>query len=190
MKATLLYAMKSVVERECNASNFARLSRGRRRVFRVLTALGVGVLTGCGDRFGGGVGRPRKSDITMAPQFVLSHQPVVPVLLEVDFTGVQLASVDNIFSPDPVDRSYALYFALTQSAASTLSTVTQKHVGKKLYLMASGQQLGVHPIDRPVTNGVLPVLLTGKKMNEDRARFIHSHLERSLAAIQYFHAKG
>lgn len=180
--------MNSVEDRDGSMRALSLNSLGRRRALAGLTAAGVGLLTGCGDR--SGASRPKKSDITMAPQFVLSHQPIVPVLLEMDFTGVQLANVDNIFSPDPKDRSYALYFALTHSASSTLSSVTQKHVGKKLYLMVSGQQLGVHPIDKPVTNGVLPVLLTGRDVDEDRARLIHAHLARSLAAIQYFHSRG
>ncbi len=163
-------------------------SCGRRRALAGLTFGGAAFLTGCGDRVTGN--RPRKSDITMAPQFVLSHQPVVPVLLEVDCLGVSLANVDNIFSSDPKDRSYALYFAMTASAVSDLSVVTQKHVGRKLFLIVNGEQMGVHPIDKPITNGILPVLLTGKDMDEAKARLLHAHLERSIAAIQYFHTKG
>ncbi|MDE0577459.1 MAG: hypothetical protein OSB39_10975, partial [Opitutales bacterium] len=92
------------------------------------------------------------------------------------------------FSAEPEDRSYALWFAFNRRASILLQTLTVKNPGKNLILGINGQQMGVHPIDHSISNGVLPVLLTSIK-TEEQARFLYDELSRSIVAIQYLVAK-
>ena len=132
--------------------------------------------------------RPDVREITMRPRFVLEDQPTVPVLLEFDVIGVNIGTVDNIFSPEPEDRSYALWFAFNRRASILLHTLSVKHSGKNLILGINGQRMGVHPIDNAISNGVLPVLLNSIKTDE-QARYLHDELSQSITAIQYLVAK-
>jgi len=128
--------------------------------------------------------RPDVREITMRPRFVLEDQPTVPVLLEFDVIGVNIGTVDNIFSPEPEDRSYALWFAFNRKASILLHTLSVKNSGKNLILGINGKQMGVHPIDNAISNGVLPVLLNSVK-TEEQALYLYNELSRSITAIQY-----
>ena len=132
--------------------------------------------------------RPDVREITMRPRFVLEDQPTVPVLLEFDVIGVNIGTVDNIFSPEPEDRSYALWFAFNRKASILLHTLSVKNSGKNLILGINGQRMGVHPIDNAISNGVLPVLLNSVK-TEEQALHLYDELSRSIATIQYLVAK-
>ena len=59
----------------------------------------------------------------MRPRFFIDDSPSVPVLLEFDVVGVKLGTVDNIFSPEPEDRYYALWFSLNRKASILLHTL-------------------------------------------------------------------
>ena len=133
--------------------------------------------------------RPDVREITMRPRFVLEDQPTVPVLLEFDVIGVNIGTVDNIFSSVPEDRSYALWFAFNRKASIRLHSLSVKNPGKNLILGINGQQMGVHPMDNAISNGILPVLLNSIK-TEEQALYLHEELSRSIAAIQYLVAKA
>jgi hypothetical protein len=154
----------------------------RRQVLSGLSVMTLAVITSCREK------RPDVGQITMRPRFVIEGQPTVPVLLEFDVIGVTLGTVDNIFSPEPEDRSYVLWFSFNRRAAILLHTLSVKHSGKNLILGINGQQMGVHPIDNAISNGVLPVLLNSINTDE-QARYLHDELSRSIAAIQYLLAK-
>jgi len=154
----------------------------RRNAMTIFSGVIATVLGGCRKT------RLGNKQITMRPRFVLEDQPTVPVLLEFDVIGVKLGTVDNIFSPDPEDRSYALWFAFNRKSAIVLHTISVKNPGKNLVLGINGQQMGVHPLDGAISNGVLPVLLSSIK-TEEQARYLHNELSRSIAAIQYLVAK-
>ena len=81
-------------------------------------------------------------------------------------------------------RSTTSTFALERMAALTLQTVTAKNIGKNLIFILAGQRMGIHPIDNTISNGILPVLLTSVK-TEDNARLLHKELSSSLDTIQY-----
>ncbi len=132
--------------------------------------------------------RLENKQITMRSRFFLDDSPTVPVLLEFDVVGVKLGTVDNIFSAKPEERSYALWFALNRKSSILLHTLSVKNVGKNFILKINGQQMGVHPIDHAISNGVLPILLNSIK-TEEQARYLHNELSQSIAAIQYLVAK-
>ena len=154
----------------------------RRKALSVLSVMTLAVITSCREK------RPHVGQITMRPRFVLENQPTVPLLLEFDVIGVTLGTVDNIFSTEPEDRSYALWFAFNRKASILLHTLSVKNAGKNLLLRINGQQMGVHPLDHAISNGVLPVLLNSIK-TEEQARYLYNELSQSIVAIQYFVAK-
>ena len=158
------------------------ISVNRRKALSALSIMTLALITSCREK------RPDVGQITMRPRFVLEDQPTVPLLLEFDVIGVNLGTVDNIFSPEPEDRSYALWFAFNRKASILLHTLSVKNSGKNLILGINGQQIGVHPIDRAISNGVLPVLLNSIK-TEEQARYLYDGLSRSIVAIQYLVAK-
>lgn len=158
------------------------ISVNRRKALSGLSVMTLAVITSCREK------RPDVGQITMRPRFVLEDQPTVPLLLEFDVIGVNLGTVDNIFSPEPEDRSYALWFAFNRKASILLHTLSVKNSGKNLILGINGQQMGVHPIDHSISNGVLPVLLNSIK-TEEQARYLYNELSRSIVAIQYLVAK-
>ena len=154
----------------------------RRKALSGLSIMTLAVITSCREK------RPDVGQITMRPRFVLEDQPTVPLLLEFDVIGVNLGTVDNIFSTEPDDRSYALWFAFNRKASILLHTLSVKNAGKNLILGINGQQMGVHPLDHAISNGVLPVLLNSIK-TEEQARYLYNELSRSIVAIQYLVAK-
>ena len=155
---------------------------GRRKA---LKGLGVVTLAGLGSCR---KPRPDPRQITMRPRFILEYNPTVPVLLEFDVIKVDLGTVQNIFADDPKARSYALWFTFDRRAAIGLQTLTAKNIGKNLIFTLSGQKLGIHPIDNTISTGVLPVLLTSVK-TEENARYLHDGLSSSIETIQYLLAK-
>jgi len=154
----------------------------RRNAMAIFSGLILSALGSCRST------RLENKQITMRPRFFLDNSPTVPVLLEFDVVGAKLGTVDNIFSTEPEDRSYALWFAFNRKASILLHTLSVKNSGKNLILGINGQQMGVHPIDRAISNGVLPVLLNSIK-TEEQARYLYDGLSRSIVAIQYLVAK-
>ncbi len=155
---------------------------GRRHVLLALVSSALGSFSSCRKS------RPDPRKITMRPRFVLENNPTDPVLLEFDFVRVDLGTVDNIFSSEENNRSYALWFTLDRKAGFRLQSLTAKNIGKNLIFILSGQRLGIHPIDNTISNGILPVLLNSVK-TEKNARYLHKELSTSIATIQQLLAK-
>lgn len=154
----------------------------RRKAVTIFSGIVLSAISSCRGH------RVDDKQITMRPRFFIDDSPSVPVLLEFDVVGVKLGTVDNIFSPEPEDRSYALWFSLNRKASILLHTLSVKNAGKNLLLGINGQQMGVHPIDNAISNGVLPILLNSVK-TEEQARYLHNELARSIATIQYLVSK-
>jgi hypothetical protein len=167
---------------EMGAKVESGISVNRRKALSGLSIMTLALITSCREK------RPDVGQITMRPRFVLEDQPTVPVLLEFDVIGVNLGTVDNIFSDEPGDRSYALWFTFNRKASILLHTLSVKNSGKNLIVGGMGQHMGVHPIGNAISNGVLPVLLTSIK-TEEQARFLYDELSQSIVAIQYLVAK-
>ena len=68
--------------------------------------------------------RSDPSKITMRPRVFVENASPVPIIDEYDFTGVQIGTIDNIFTEEPDDRSYALWFSLDRRSAITLQKET------------------------------------------------------------------
>ena len=71
--------------------------------------------------------RSNRSDpekITMRPRVFIENSAPVPIIDEYDFTNVQIGTIDNIFTEDPDDRTYALWFSLDRRSAITLQKET------------------------------------------------------------------
>ena len=52
------------------------------------------------------------SKITMRPRVFIVNAAPVPIIDEYDFTSVQIGTIENIFTEDPDDRTFALWFSL------------------------------------------------------------------------------
>ncbi len=135
-------------------------------------------LVSCSNKF-----RSDPSKITLRPRVFLEGAAPIPILDEYDFTSVQLGSVDNILSDDPLDRRYALWFGLDRRSAINLQKETIRNIGKRLHLVIGGQILGVHPIEEGITNGVLPFVLS-EAISEENARVLFQELNVSLIHIK------
>ena len=107
----------------------------------------------------------------------------IPIFDEYDLTSVQLGTVDNIFSEDPKDRIFALWFTFDRRSAMALQKETIRNVGKKLQLSIGGQLVGIHPIERGVSNGILPFILS-ENINPENAALLYNELQQSLFHIR------
>ncbi len=127
--------------------------------------------------------RSDPSKITLRPRVFLEGSAPIPILDEYDFSSVQLGSVDNILSDDPLDRRYALWFGLDRRSAINLQKETIRNIGKRLHLVIGGQIVGVHPIEQGITNGILPFVLS-EAITEENARLLFTELNVSLIHIK------
>ena len=71
----------------------------------------------------------------MRPRVFVENASPVPIIDEYDFTGVQIGTIDNIFTEEPDDRSYALWFSLDRRSAITLQKETVRRRGQTLQLI-------------------------------------------------------
>ena len=124
---------------------------------------------------------PKK--ITMRPRVFLEGSAPIPILDEYDFTNLRIGSVDNILSDDPLDRRYALWFGLDRRSAIDLQKETIRNIGRRLHLVIGGQIVGVHPIEKAITNGVLPFVLSNV-ISEENAMMLYQELTISLIHIK------
>lgn len=130
--------------------------------------------------------RKSRSDptkITMRPRVFLEGSAPIPILDEYDFTSLRIGSVDNILSDDPLDRRFALWFGLDRRSATSLQQETIRNIGKRMHLVIGGQIVGVHPIEKAITNGVLPFVLSSVA-NEENAMMLYQELTLSLIHIK------
>lgn len=118
----------------------------------------------------------------MRPRVFLEGS-AIPILDEYDFTNLRIGSVDNILSDDPLDRRYALWFGLDRRSAIDLQKTTIRNIGRRLHLVIGGQIVGVHPIEKAITNGVLPFVLSNV-ISEENAMILYQELTISLIHIK------
>jgi hypothetical protein len=130
--------------------------------------------------------RKNRSDpkkITMRPRVFLEGAAPIPILDEYDFTSIQIGTVDNILTDNPTDRRFALWFGLDRRSATTLQKETIRNIGKRLHLVIGGQTIGVHPIERSISTGVLPFVLSSV-VQEENALTLFQELNISLIHIK------
>ena len=119
----------------------------------------------------------------MRPRVFMEGAAPIPVLDEYDFRGVQIGTIANIFPSDTADRTFTLWFALDRRSAMTLQKETVRNVGKNLLLIIRGQVVGIHPIEKGIANGMLPVILSNF-VTEESAVQLYQELSQSLVHIQ------
>ena len=119
----------------------------------------------------------------MRPRVFIEGAAPIPILDEYDFRGVQLGTIANILTPDPSDRTYTLWFTLDRRSAMTLQKETVRNVGQNLQLIIRGQIAGIHPIEKGISNGMLPFILS-KNITEESALSLYQELNQSFVHIQ------
>jgi hypothetical protein len=72
-----------------------------------------------------------------------------------------------------------------------LQKETIRNIGKRLHLVVGGQTIGVHPIEKSISNGVLPFVLS-YVATEENALFLYQELSVSLIHIkaEFAESKG
>lgn len=130
--------------------------------------------------------RSQRSDpdkITMRPRVFVENSAPVPIIDEYDFNGVQIGTIDNIFTEDPSDRSFALWFTLDRRSSITLQKESIRRRGQTLQLIIGGQLVGFHVIQEAITNGVIPFVLNNN-LPEENAMILHRELAQSITHLQ------
>lgn len=124
-----------------------------------------------------------QSKITMRPKIFLEGASPVPLFDEYDIRGVQIGTVENIFSEDSKDRVFALWLNLDRRSSFYLQKETTTRLGSRLQLVSNGQILGIHPIEKTISNGIIPFILS-TRMTEQGARILYQQLVQSINYIQ------
>ena len=119
------------------------------------------------------------------PKFSIESTSI-PFLDEYNLLGVQLVEIDNPFPEAKRKRIYSLWFNLDGRGRFALHAETGDNLGKTIHMFIQGQSVGYHPIQAPIDNGVLPVLLSSQ-LQESDARFLLLQLERTIVEV---HKKG
>jgi len=127
----------------------------------------------------------------MRPRVFLEGAAPIPILDEYDFTSIQIGTVDNILTDNPADRRFALWFSLDRRSATTLQKETIRNIGNRFHLVIGGQTIGVHPIEKSISNGVLPFVLSSV-VQEENALMLFQELNISLVHIkaEFAESKG
>jgi len=121
--------------------------------------------------------------ITIRPRVFIEGAAPVPILDEYDFTSVQLGTFADVFSEDGDGRIFALWLSTDRRSAITLQKETTRHLGRRLSLVADGQVIAVHPIEKTITNGYIPFLFVNK-IPEERVMYLYSKLSESLVHLK------
>lgn len=124
-----------------------------------------------------------QSKITMRPKIFLEGASPVPLFDEYDIIGAQVGTVENIFSEDSNDRVFALWLNLDRRSSFYLQKETTMRLGSRLQLVSNGQILGIHPIEKTISNGIIPFILS-TRMTEQGARTLYEQLGQSITYIQ------
>ncbi len=127
--------------------------------------------------------RSDPSKITMRPRVFIENAAPVPIIDEYDFTSVQIGTIENIFTDDPDDRTYALWFTLDRRSAITLQKESIRRRGQTLQLIIAGQRVGFHVVQEAITNGVIPFVLTNN-LPEENAMMLYRELSQSIVHLQ------
>ncbi len=123
------------------------------------------------------------SKITMRPRVFIENAAPVPIIDEYDFIGVQIGTIDNIFTEDTGDRTYALWFTLDRRSAITLQKESIRRRGQALQLIIAGQVVGFHVLQQAITNGVIPFVLSNN-LTEENAMMLYQELAQSITHLQ------
>ena len=123
------------------------------------------------------------SKITMRPRVFIENAAPVPIIDEYDFIGVQIGTIDNIFTEDSGDRTYALWFTLDRRSAITLQKESIRRRGQALQLIIAGQVVGFHVLQQAITNGVIPFVLSNN-LTEENAMMLYQELAQSITHLQ------
>ncbi len=121
--------------------------------------------------------------ITIRPRVFIEGAAPVPILDEYDFTGVQLGSFADVFSEGGDGRIFALWLSTDRRSAITLQKETSRHLGRRLSLVANGQVIAVHPIEKTITNGYIPFLFVNK-ISEERVMSLYNRFSESLVHLK------
>ena len=124
-----------------------------------------------------------QSKITMRPKIFLEGASPVPLFDEYDIRGAQIGTVENILSEDSSDRVFALWLNLDRRSSFYLQKETTMRLGSRLQLVSNGQILGIHPIEKTISNGIIPFILS-TRMTEQGARILYEQLGQSITYIQ------
>lgn len=124
-----------------------------------------------------------RSKVSMRPRIFLEGASPIPLFDEYDIKGIQMGTVDNILSPDESDRVYAIWLSLDRRSAFHLQKETVRHLGKRFQLVIDGQIIGVHPIEKSVSNGILPFILS-TQLNDSGAQYLYTQLSQSIFNLQ------
>ena len=130
--------------------------------------------------------RSQRSDpdkITMRPRVFVENSAPVPIIDEYDFNGVQIGTIDNIFTEDPSDRIFALWFTLDRRSSINLQKESIRRRGQTLQLIIGGQLVGFHVLQEAITNGVIPFVLNNN-LPEENAMILHRELAQSITHLQ------
>ena len=127
--------------------------------------------------------RSDPSKITMRPRVFIENAAPVPIIDEYDFTSVQIGTIENIFTDDPDDRTYALWFTLDRRSAITLQKESIRRRGQTLQLIIAGQRVGFHVVQEAITNGVIPFVLINN-LPEENAMMLYRELSQSIVHLQ------
>jgi hypothetical protein len=130
--------------------------------------------------------RSNRSDpgkITMRPRVFIENAAPVPIIDEYGFTNVQIGTIDNIFTENTDDRTYALWFSLDRRSAITLQKETIRRRGQALQLIIAGQLVGFHVVQEAITNGVVAFVLANN-LPEQNAMMLYRELAQSITHLQ------
>ena len=130
--------------------------------------------------------RSNRSDpekITMRPRVFIENSAPVPIIDEYGFTNVQIGTIDNIFTENTNDRTYALWFSLDRRSAITLQKETIRRRGQTLQLIIAGQLVGFHVVQEAITNGVVAFVLANN-LPEQNAMMLYRELAQSITHLQ------
>tara|TARA_B100001093_G_scaffold497438_1_gene544355 strand:- start:46 stop:429 length:384 start_codon:yes stop_codon:yes gene_type:complete len=119
----------------------------------------------------------------MRPRVFIENAAPVPIIDEYDFIGVQIGTIDNIFTEDTGDRTYALWFTLDRRSAITLQKESIRRRGQALQLIIAGQVVGFHVLQQAITNGVIPFVLSNN-LTEENAMMLYQELAQSITHLQ------
>ncbi len=123
------------------------------------------------------------SKITMRPRIFIEGAAPVPIIDEYDVGGVQIGSFADILSANEQDRVFGLWLSLDRRAAITLQRETARNPGRNLHLVIGGNVIGFHPVERTISNGIIPFLFTNK-VTEEEAMSFYAQLKTSIEQIQ------
>ena len=64
-----------------------------------------------------------------------------------------------------------------------LQNITVRNIGKRLQLSIGGQLVGIHPIEKTISNGIIPFILS-ETFTEENAALLYNELGQSLMHIR------